>query len=161
MTNEVNERYCIHSLSLPPQTRGVAELTNALPEPDLVRPLAFAEAEAAEAEEAQRQHRPGRGFGDGRRARRSEYGRAMRYDKVERRGGDLFVEKHASAARPRMHGPPHAGRAWPSPARSRALLPELEICGDEARQTDVVERDRIRRVEPDHDVGPSLRHRAR
>ena len=42
-----------------------------------------------------------------------------------------------------------------------APLPELEIRGDEARQADVVERDQIRRVEPDHEAGPGLRHRAR
>src|SRR5208282_5419337 len=54
---------------------------------------------------------------------------------------------------------PKAGLAVTS--RSRALLPELEIRGDEARQTDVVERDRNRRVKPDHDVGSGLRHRAR
>src|SRR5208282_3137505 len=145
MTNEVNERYCIHSLSLPPQTRGVAELTNALPEPDLVRPLAFAEAEAAEAEEAQREHRPRRGFGYGRRARRSEYGRAMRYEKVERRGGDDFVQSHAAAG-PRILWPRHAGRAVErervEAARKAAEIEDVEaVAGREREAAGQVDRE--------------------
>ena len=60
-------------------------------------PPCVCEAEAAEAEEAQREHRPGRWFGDGRRARRSEYGRATRHEEVERRGADDFVQTHAAA----------------------------------------------------------------
>src|SRR5271166_3047002 len=91
------------AFSLPSEWGGGAELRKALREPDFVRPLAFAEAEAAEAEEPQREHRPGRGFGDGRRARPGpEYGRACRHEKVQRRGADDFVQTHASAAGPHV-----------------------------------------------------------
>ena len=60
------------------------------------------EAQAAEAEEAQREHRPGRGFGDGRRTRRSGYGRATRHEEVQRRGVDDLLQTHASAAGPNV-----------------------------------------------------------
>ena len=64
-----------------------------------------AQAQAAEAEEAQRKHRPGRRFGDRRRTRaQSEYGRASRHDKVERGCVDHFLQPHAPAAGPRIHG---------------------------------------------------------
>ena len=65
----------------------------------LLRPLAFAQAEAAEAEEAQREHRPGRWFGDGRDPW-SECGRAMRHNEVQERGSPQFFEPDASAAGP-------------------------------------------------------------
>jgi hypothetical protein len=69
------------------------------------------EAQAAEAEEAQREHRPGRRFGDGGTRRRAEERRAMRHDEIERRGVDHFVQSHPAAAGPRIHGPRRAGRA--------------------------------------------------
>ena len=45
--------------------------------------------------------------------------------------------------------------------RAGAELRQLEIRRDQARQADVIDRDRIRRAERDHDVRPDLRHRAR
>ena len=46
--------------------------------------------------EAQREHRPGRWFRDGRRTRWSEYGRATRHEEVQRRGANDFVQTHAA-----------------------------------------------------------------
>ena len=37
--------------------------------------------------------------------------RAVRHEEVQRRGVDGFLQTHASAAGPRIHGPRHAGRA--------------------------------------------------
>jgi len=101
--------------TLPRSGRAMRNGSRSLAEwPDLVRPLAFAQteaAEAAEAEEARREHRPSRWFGDGRRARWSESGRAMRHEEVQRRGIDDLLQTHASAAGPRIQGPLHAGCA--------------------------------------------------
>ena len=90
------------------------------------------------------------GFADARRMRPLSVGRSLRTPFIQRPlNATMVSESYVKNLQQKV---------FPKSARA---LPELEIRGDEARQADVVERDRIRRVEPDHDVGPGLRHRAR